>query len=87
MKRTFKTEGEKHRIPRALTTLYAHMEDGTCVEDEIFVPEIEMTDIASVVTDLMHLARWLEIDWDDVRFWSDNNYREEILEDEEDEDI
>ena len=60
-----KTYSERRSVPRALLTLYTHMEDGTCEEDieALPTPEIEMTDIASAVTDLMHLARFLEIDW------------------------
>ena len=84
-----KTYSEKASVPRALNTLHTHMEDIAYENDidAVDVPEIDKYNLASVVTDLMHLARFLDIDWDDVRFWSENNYKREVAEDEEDEDI
>ena len=84
-----KSYNELMSVPRALNTLYTHMEDITYENDmdAIDVPEIDKYNLASELTDLMHLARWLEIDWDDVRFVAENNYKREVGEEAEDEDI
>lgn len=85
MKKPIQTYSEKVSVPRALNTLYTHMEDSTYEDDMdvVDVPEIDKYNLASALTDLMHLARWLEIDWEEVRFWAEQNYKLEVAEDAE----